>query len=325
MYHMNTAEMMVLYKLNQYKDPSSNKDRFILPEDVDISLFTNVIDDAFNWFENIEDVSVPSITVSKEEKGLPKKSGKFEKNLVYMLTSPIHLENRMYIIGKSKNLNSRLSSYNKGVDHDVIYTKKCKNVEQLNVVELMILYKLDEYRERANRDRFILPDEKDVDFFMSVFDDAVGWFDNIDVEIVKDEELKEQNNKDSRQNYRELNVDSKRETDKKYREENRDKILKFQKSYRETHKKEVSDGKKNWYVKNKEKVIERVKKNYKNNKGKKIEKVKEYSIKNKDKIKDRTTISVQCECGLTIRKYGMGKHLQTNIHKINMDKIIQDF
>jgi len=47
---------------------------------------------------------------------------------------------------------------------------------------------------------------------------------------------------------------------------------------------------------------------------KKIEKVKEYSSKNKEKIKERNAITIICECGVKVRKYGLGKHIKTSNH-----------
>ena len=140
MYQMRIAEMMFLYKLNQCKN--EHKERFILPEDKDISFFTNVIDQIYYWFENIDDIVIESKEESKDEedKNLSRKSGKYEKNSVYLLTSEIHLKKRTYIIGKSKNLNSRLSSYNKGFDHIVVYNIKCNNISQMSLIEMMILY-----------------------------------------------------------------------------------------------------------------------------------------------------------------------------------------
>ena len=169
MYQMRTAELMLLYKLDQYKN--TNKDRFILPEDKDISFFTNVVDEIYHWFENIENIVIDKESdedVSNQDQILPKKIVKNGKNRVYLLTSEIHLKNRTYIIGKSKNLNSRLIAYNKGIDHIVEYNKKCNNVCQMSVIELMILYKLDNFRERMNRDRFILPEDKDISFFTKI-------------------------------------------------------------------------------------------------------------------------------------------------------------
>ena len=320
MYQMRTAELMLLYKLDKYKN--TNKDRFILPEDKDISFFTNVVDEIYHWFENIENIVIDNKEsdedISDQDQNLPKKIVKFDKNRVYLLTSEIHLKNRTYIIGKSKNLNSRLTAYNKGIDHIVEYNKKCNNVCQMSVIELMILYKLDNFRERMNRDRFILPEDKDISFFTKVFDTAVNWFNDIDstLEIIKDEETKKQEYKD-----REENKEKKADTDKIYREKNKEEILIKKKIYRDTHKKELSETKKNWYKNNKEKTIERVKNNYENNKLEKIEKVKEYSLKNKEKIKKQQSIKITCECGVTLRKYGLDKHLQTLIHIQNLEKI----
>jgi hypothetical protein len=47
---MKKAEQMVLMKLKKYQE-KANRDRFILPIGKDIKLFTNVIDDALNFFK----------------------------------------------------------------------------------------------------------------------------------------------------------------------------------------------------------------------------------------------------------------------------------
>ena len=325
MYQMRTAELMLLYKLNHYKN--TNKDRFILPQDKEISFFTNVIDEIYHWFENIENIVIENKEeqdLSDQDQTLPRKRVKIDKNRVYLLTSEIHLKNRTYIIGKSKNLNSRLTAYNKGIDHIVVYNKKCNNVYQMSLIELMILYKLDIFREKMNRDRFILPEDKDISFFIKVFDTAVNWFNDIEstLEIIKDEETKKQESKDREKVYREENKEKKADTDKKYRDKNKEELLLKKKIYRDTHKKEVSETKKNWYKKNKEKTINRIKKNYENNKLEKIEKVKEYAEKNKEKIKERQSLKITCECGMILRKYGLGKHLQTSIHLNKLNAII---
>ena len=244
-----------------------------------------------------------------------------------MLTSEIHLKTRTYIIGKSKNLNSRLSAYNKGFDHIVVYNKKCNNINQMGLIEQMILYKLDSFRERMNRDRFILPEDKDVSFFTNIFDTAVNWFNDIDstLEIVKDEEEKKQEYQDRKNEYNEEHKEKKAETDKKYREEHKEELIVKNKEYRDTHKEKISETKKNWYKKNKEDVIERVKNNYENNKEQKLAKVKEYAENNKDKIKEQQSLKIKCECRAILRKYGMGKHVKTLLHKKNLEKIDLDF
>lgn len=316
MYHMKTAEMMLLYKLNKYRyELTSKKDKFILPEDEDISLFTDVLDQCVKWFENIENIVVDEETEIISDT-VKKNCSTFKKNTVYMLSSKIHLKKRTYIIGKSKNLTSRLSGYNKGITHVVMYFKKCNNECQMSIIESMILYKLDEFRKRANRDRFILPEGKDDSFFKNVFDDAINWFEDIDqnLKIIKDKETIIQERKDNKLEYRELNSEKIYERGVKYPENNKEKLSIKQKEYRKNHKKEISDWKKDWYNKNKENVINRVKQNYENNKTEKLIKVKEYASKNKDKIKTRNSITVECECGSVVRKYAIKKHLITMKH-----------
>ena len=90
-----------------------------------------------------------------------------------MLSTISHQKDRIYIIGKTTNLKKRLSTYNKTCEHQVIYYKECKNKDDMNIIELMILNKLDQYREKANRDRFILPVEKDILFFTNIIDYCV--------------------------------------------------------------------------------------------------------------------------------------------------------
>jgi len=94
-----------------------------------------------------------------------------------MLTTEDHLRRRTYIIGKAKNLTSRLSTYNKTCNHEVVHYKECKNEDDMTTAETMILSKLTCYRETANRDRFILPEDKDVSFFISTIDRCISFLD----------------------------------------------------------------------------------------------------------------------------------------------------
>jgi hypothetical protein len=98
-----------------------------------------------------------------------------ERNVIYMLTTDDHLRRRTYIIGKAKNLTNRLSTYNKTCDHTVVHYRECKNSDDMDTVETMVLNKLRAYREQANRDRFILPDDKDESLFTRTIDDCVQF------------------------------------------------------------------------------------------------------------------------------------------------------
>ncbi len=45
----------------------------------------------------------------------------------------------------------------------------------MKTVESMVLRKLDEYREKANRDRFILPSDKEIIYFKDIIDNCVNF------------------------------------------------------------------------------------------------------------------------------------------------------
>ena len=65
-----------------------------------------------------------------------------------------------YILVKAVNPTNRLSVYNKSDEHEVIYYQKYSDEEKMNIAETMVFNKLKEYREQANRERFILQKKK---------------------------------------------------------------------------------------------------------------------------------------------------------------------
>ena len=73
----------------------------------------------------------------------------------------------------------RLSTYNKTIEHIVTYYKECKTEEDMNTVEIMVLNKLKNYREKANRDRFILPLENDISLFTNIIDQSINFISNL--------------------------------------------------------------------------------------------------------------------------------------------------
>ena len=86
-------------------------------------------------------------------------------NVIYILTTPSLKQDRRYILGKAKNLTNRLSTYNKSDEHDVVFYQDCGDEDAMNALELFVFKKLNDYREQANRERFILPKDKHIDFF----------------------------------------------------------------------------------------------------------------------------------------------------------------
>jgi hypothetical protein len=98
-----------------------------------------------------------------------------EKNVIYIVTTEDNKNKRIYIIGKATNLKQRLSGYNKTSEHEVIFYKSCDTEENMNLVELLVLNKLKKYQEKANRDRFKLPLEKDITLFTNIVNDCVKY------------------------------------------------------------------------------------------------------------------------------------------------------
>jgi hypothetical protein len=95
-----------------------------------------------------------------------------------MLTTEDHKKKRIYIIGKAIKLKNRLSSYNKTAEHEIVYYKSCNNEETTNVAELAVLAKLKMFKEKANRDRFILPPNKEIKYFINIIDKTIKFLIN---------------------------------------------------------------------------------------------------------------------------------------------------
>ena len=118
------------------------------------------------------------------------------KNYIYMLTTEEHKKKGIYIIGKTTNLTQRLSGYNKTAEHEVVYARECKDEDDLNTCEIMVINRLKKYREQSNRDRFILPKEKDIKHFKKIIDSCVEFLitseniDNCDEIIVENNLVK---------------------------------------------------------------------------------------------------------------------------------------
>ena len=99
-----------------------------------------------------------------------------EKYVIYILTTSLMKKERRYILGKAKDLTSRLSTYNKSDEHEVIYYQSCGSQEVMACVENMVFEYLKEYREQANRERFILPEKDEINFFSEKINKSINFF-----------------------------------------------------------------------------------------------------------------------------------------------------
>jgi hypothetical protein len=98
-----------------------------------------------------------------------------ESNVVYILTTANMKKERRYILGKATNLTSRLSVYNKSDEHEVVYYQECPDEERMSVVETLVFCKLNEYREQANRERFLLPEANSIDLFSDTIKQCIAF------------------------------------------------------------------------------------------------------------------------------------------------------
>jgi len=99
-----------------------------------------------------------------------------EQYVVYILTTKRMKKDRVYILGKATNLTNRLSTYNKSDEHEVVYYQGCGDEETMGCVETMTFQYLKEYREQANRERFILPEKEEIKLFSEIINKSVEFF-----------------------------------------------------------------------------------------------------------------------------------------------------
>ena len=99
-----------------------------------------------------------------------------EKYVIYVLTTALMKKERRYVLGKASNLTSRLSVYNKSDEHEVVYYQSCGDEKTMGMVESTVFHQLEEYREQANRERFILPKTEEIDFFTNTIKKSIEFF-----------------------------------------------------------------------------------------------------------------------------------------------------
>ena len=101
-----------------------------------------------------------------------------EKYVVYLITNQDIQARKVYIIGSATSLTERLTTYNKSAEHSVIHYSACGDKTKMKAVEQAVLVRLGEHREQANRDRFVLPEGRDIQFFVDIIKSANAFFSN---------------------------------------------------------------------------------------------------------------------------------------------------
>ena len=127
----------------------------------------------FGLYKLINQLKIQHLT-KKYVKKVPRTQYE-EKNVIYIITTERLKKDNIYILGKATNLTSRLSTYNKSDEHEVIYYQECPG-EIMSTIENMVFIKLEKYRQSANRERFILPNELEINTFVDVIKNSISFF-----------------------------------------------------------------------------------------------------------------------------------------------------
>ena len=263
-----------------------------------------------------------------------------QKNVVYLMTSEDSEKVGEYNVGKALDLSKRKESYNHNKLHDfkVIYYISCKNSKLMDILESVILTKLEKYRCKAGRDVFLLPTE-DIKVFTNIFDECLKFYEGIDEPIYPKRTVQEDKEKRKERNikYQEEHKEEIKEKMHEYYEDNKEILSDIKKEYYEKNAGDIAEKHKKYYEKNKEAVIENVMEYYNDNKEHILEQRKDFYQDNKDHILEergkyyeenyKTKILTQrqkketCECGMIVTHYCMKKHKSSDRHKKIMEKI----
>jgi prophage antirepressor-like protein len=263
-----------------------------------------------------------------------------QKNVVYLMTSEESEKVGEYNVGKALDLSKRKESYNHNKLHNfkVIYYICCKNSKLMDILESVILTKLEKYRCKAGRDVFLLPTE-DITVFTNIFDECSKFYEGIDNPIYPKRTIQEDKEKQKERNikYQEEHKEEIKEKMHEYYEDNKDILSDIKKEYYEKNADVIGKKHKEYYQDNKEAVIEKVMEYYEENKESILEDRKGFYQDNKEHILEerkayyqenyKTKIVAQrskketCECGMIVTHYSMKRHKSSDRHKKIMEKI----
>jgi len=255
------------------------------------------------------------------------------KNVVYLMTTDDGEKKREYAIGKSIDLSNRKYDYdcNKIHDFKVIYYVSCKSYKIMDLLEAIIISKLNKYKCKANRDVLLLPESQDISLFTKVFDENLLYFKDVEPDEIQyttrtqnQTEYYEDNREkilEHQQEFRQLNSESINENRRAKHEENPDLDNVKCNIYYEEHKEIMKAQAMDNYNENKEVILEQRKDFYQNNKEAILEERKEYYENNYEtKIAPTRQTLELCECGMTITNYCMKRHKTSASHARLMEK-----
>ena len=113
---------------------------------------------------------------SKTLQKQPRETFDENKNVVYIVTTDFKEANGHYKIGKSQDLQKRLSTLNtsdtclEGDKHEVIYNTSCKSKKIMDILETMVHLRLEDKRVEPNKEWFL--SEEDGEDFIKIIEEC---------------------------------------------------------------------------------------------------------------------------------------------------------
>jgi prophage antirepressor-like protein len=302
---MNYIEKCVLSKLDKYREVS-NRDRFILPENEPISLFTDIIDLFVNCFSDVDSSVDIEKNLTADEIEMQKK----EKVKEY-------IEDNREFIEESRR---QYIEDNKEQYHNFKKVYQENNKEK--IAEYQQQYRQDniEYIKHYNK-KYYEDNKEDLDELNKIYKDKYA------------KELKQYNKE-----YYQENKEAFKKYKKEHYEKNKDIILHESKNYYNENKEDIKEKVKERYKNNKDKILsyqkekitcecgmEIMRNYYSKHKKSQIHKVSFESKINNVPVKKKFI----CDCGHEVGISYTKRHLESKLHKIAMklkltseDKII---
>ena len=292
---MAYIEKCVLSKLDKYREVS-NRDRFIVPEDEPISLFTDVIDLFVNCFSDVD----PSVDI---EKNLTDHEIEVQKKEAM----------KEYIEDNREFIGERYRQYREDNKEQFYNFQK---VYQENNKEMIEEYQ-HQYRQ-DNNDALKTYKKEYYQEHKESLDEA-----NKNYRDEHREEIKEYN-----KNYYQDNKQEFTKYKKEQYEKNKEAIIEESKKYYQENKEHVLDRTKEHYKNNKDKILDYQKEKIICECGMKIG--RNYSAKHKKTEIHRLSLESKlksapvqtkftCECGHEVGVSYKKRHMNSKIHRIAMD------
>jgi len=93
-----------------------------------------------------------------------------DKNVVYVITTEYKEAQGHYKIGKTKDLQNRLSTLNTSDKHEVIYHTSCQDKDSMDLLEKLVHKRLNSKRIEPNKEWFI--SEEDAEDFIKIIEEC---------------------------------------------------------------------------------------------------------------------------------------------------------